>query len=480
MRSKLRDSLTSLGRNWPALLWVSLTVLGALLGGLIFKSKLVAAVPVILLVAYAFFAYPRLGIYGFLFLAIVYFNFARNEVPALAPSRLAVEFAALILFARALVESALKGKWRFTPAGVLFLLWFLAASLSAYFGRVPLEQFLLKARVFWRFFLVYLALVNLDLDEKFVKGASLWALGLASLNIPFVFKQFRVYGIHDLTRGLTGGSGELLFIVLWASVFLLALHSYRALKARWVFPWMGAFLVLPFLNGVRAMVFYYPVEFLLALALLAFDGWRKAWSGVKLLTALLATAVALVALVPQLNFLWTYFMRTVESGIKVQAKSTLFRYHVGRLVAPKLAHEVIAYGGIYTLLLGYGFGLILLTEFVGLVTKQADFMAITSYLPVSLYETGYLGTALFVAVALAAGWQSFLAWRRAQDPWLKAFALSAVFAAFNFVALLPYYWVWYEHIATSTFWAFSGLAAVLYYSQRDERASSNLPGGNAS
>ncbi len=462
--------------NWPSLAWAGFVLLGFLVGFWVVKSKALAFAPLFLLFAYVVFSNPRFGAYLFLFLAIVYFNFARNEFPALSPTRFLVEVVPVILFARAAVEAGFKGRWRTPPAALFFLLWFLEAGISAYFGQIPLEQFVLKARVFWRFFLFYWAVVNLEFDRKTVRNLAKWALGLASLNILFVAKQYQVFGISDYTKGLTGGSGELLFLVLWASAFLLALHSYRVLKARWVFPWLGAFLVLPFFNGVRAMLFYYPLHFLLLLALLALDGWRRAWSGIKLLSSLLLTAAALVALVPSLNFLWRYFMRTVEFGLKVQAVTVAPRGHAGRFVVPKLAHQALALGGFYHLLFGYGFGLFVLTS-VETLFKQAEFQAVSSYLPVTLYETGYLGTALFVAAVVAAGWQSFRAWRWARDGWEKAFALSAVMVAVHFLSLLPYYWVWYEHIATSTFWAFSGLAAVLYYSSRDERANRGVPLG---
>ena len=199
MKGKLRSWLSSFWRaNWQGLVLATAALLGFFFGALLTKSLFLGRAPVALLLAYSVFAYPKFGIITFLFFEITYYGLVHNELLFLKRTRFIGEVLPLLLFLRAAVEASERGRWRTPPAAVFFLLWFFSASVSAYFGHVPLDQFLVKSRIFWRFFVFYWAVVNLDLDREFVKKASYWALGFVSLNIPEVSSLFQRHEGHGL------------------------------------------------------------------------------------------------------------------------------------------------------------------------------------------------------------------------------------------------------------------------------------------
>jgi len=416
------------------------------------------------------------------FFSLVYYEPVLLYFPTLEPTRYIMEVLIFALFVKTIVEAILNGRMRFTPLFLPAIAWVTLGVFSAWLNGVSILDFSLKFRQMFRFVLLFLVIVNLRFNRKQIRNMVLWVVGLLLVNIPVCIYQFFLVGkrLSDLVQGLTPGQGELTYAVIWLLSFLWGLYLYCK-KPGFIltFLLMGVLAVLPVLNGVRSVIILYPV---LGVILLLAPGLLDLLSrknplprtrdslfvGLKLL----AVGFACFFSSPFLRKIYDELYRTFVWGMHFQNRS-YSAFHVGRLIAPKIAHTYLAVKGLPALIAGYGLGSIIMSPFTKRAVSQTTFSAITSQLPLSLYEMGYLGFALYGIMALGVGWFIVPTFRRCRDGFERAFVLSSVVLLACFFGLTMYHWVWIERVSGTLFWGLGGLLAALYYALKDEESAEN-------
>ncbi|MGB9589528.1 MAG: hypothetical protein ACP5QG_05480 [candidate division WOR-3 bacterium] len=421
------------------------------------------------------FLNPKATVFLVFFFSIIYHDFVRQYIPTIESSRHIMDLLILALFARAILSKAVEGRFNFTFAFIPMVLWFILVSVSASINQVPVMNFLMKLRQMGMFILFFYAIANLDLDTKTIKAAFWFVFALVWIQVPVAFWHYRIHGMSDNVRGLTPGGPEITFLLLWATAFVYGLYLYtRKVNLPLLIVVSGIFLVIPVMSGIRAVFYFYPVlagVLIISSVVFSAIAGEKLWPSLKKgLLALGITSVSLafaVLTVPSLNKLYHRLFITFVWGLYNQERVYAVE-HVGRFVAPKITHAYLAVKGLPGLLGGYGLGSIILSKFVSIPVNQTTFAAVVGQLTVSMYETGYLGVALYMTIAIGVAWLVIPCFRMATDGDERAMIFSFVVPAVSFIGMTVYYWVWIEHIAGTIFWGLGGLLAALYYYRKRE------------
>ena len=463
--------------SWfKVIIGASLAIAAALAGaGLATENALLISIILGLPILILAFLNPKATVFLVFFFSIIYHDFARRMMPALEASRHVLELLIFALFARALLSRAAEGRFNFTPVFIPAILWLTLVSVSASINHIPLASFLMKLRQMGMFILFFFALANIDLDAKTIKRAFWFVFSMVWIQVLAAFLDYYHYGMSDLVRGFTPGGPEITYLLLWATAFVYGLYLYtKRVNLLALILASGIFLIIPVMSGIRAVFFFYPalgiVLFLSPLILEAIAK-RNLWTSIRKATIAFGGTIASLAMavmsIPEIRRLYHILFITFVWGVYNQERVYAWQ-HTGRFIAPKIAHAYLAVKGLPCLLSGYGLGSIILSSFLNLTPGRSAFVAITSQLPLSLYEMGYLGVALYIAMAIGASWFVIPCFRMAKDGDERAMILSFVVPAVSFVGMSVYYWVWIEHIAGTIFWGLGGLLAALYYFRKEE------------
>ncbi len=464
--------------NWlRTVISVSMALFAILAGaGLATENTSIVALIIGLPVLILAFLNPKPTVFLVFFFSIIYHDFVRQVLPTMESSRHIMDLLILALFARAILSKATEGRFNFTFAFIPTILWLILVSVSASMNQIPLLNFLMKVRQMGMFVLFFYALANLDLDIKTIKNAFWFVFALVWIQVPVAFWHYRIHGMSDNVRGLTPGGPEITFLLLWATAFVYGLYLYtRKVNLPLLIVVSGIFLVIPVMSGIRAVFYFYPAlagTLIISAIVFSAIAREKPWPTLKKGLVALGTTVASLAVltlsVPSLSKLYHRLFITFVWGIYNQER-VYAAEHVGRFVAPKITHAYLAVKGLPGLLAGYGLGSIILSKFVSIPANKTTFAAIVGQLTVSMYETGYLGVALYMAIAIGVAWLVIPCFRMAGDGDERAMVFSFVVPAVSFLGMTVYYWVWIEHIAGTIFWGLGGLLAALYYYRKGKK-----------
>ncbi len=464
--------------NWFRIILGLIMALLAILAGAGLATEntslvaLIIGLPVLILA----FLNPKATVFLVFFFSIIYHDFVRQVLPTIEASRHIMDLLILALFARAILSKAVEGRFNFTFAFIPTILWLVLVSVSANMNQVPVMNFLMKIRQMGMFILFFYSLANLDLDVKTIKAAFWFTFALVWIQVPVAFWHYRIHGMSDNVRGLTPGGPEITFLLLWATAFVYGLYLYtRKVNLPLLIIISGIFLVIPVMSGIRAAFYFYPAlagVLIVSAFVFSLIAREKPWPGLKKGLLALGTTVASLAFatltIPSLYKLYHRLFITFVWGIYNQERVYGVE-HVGRFIAPKITHAYLAVKGLPGLLAGYGLGSIILSKFVSISANQTTFVALVAQLTVSMYETGYLGVALYMAIAIGVAWLVIPCFRMARDGDERAMVFSFVVPAVSFIGMTVYYWVWIEHIAGTIFWGLGGLLAALYYYRKREK-----------
>mgnify|MGYP005843774615 FL=1 len=464
--------------KWFRIIVGASLALFAILAGVGLSSENVGIVAIILGLPVLILAFLNSKVTVFLvfFFSIIYHDLVRQLLPTFESSRHIMDLLIIALFTRALLSKAGEGRFNFTPVFIPAILWLILVSISSSMNQIPMMNFLMKIRQMGIFILFFYALANLDLDLQTIKRAFWFVFALVWVQVLVAFWHYHLYGMSDYVRGFTPGGPEITFLLLWATAFVYGLYLYtRKVNLITLVLASGIFLIIPVMSGIRAAFYFYPaLAGLLFLAPLILSAITKEnlWVSFKKGLAALGTTVvslaAAVLFVPPIRHLYHILLITFVWGIYNQERIYAVG-HVGRFVAPQIAHSYLMVKGLPGLLAGYGLGSVILSKFISLSANRSTFKALTTQLPVSLYETGYLGVALYIAMAIGVIWLIIPCFRMARDGDERAMIFSFVVPAVSFIGMTVYYWVWIEHIAGTIFWGLGGLLAAFYYLRKREK-----------
>jgi len=275
------------------------------------------------------------------------------------------------------------------PALLPLALLFMVGVVSARLNGVPLVTGLIGQRYVFEMVVLYLAIVNLDFNERFLRGLVYLLLGIgvfqAAVGIFEFVNKYDLYaaGNHDVVQGTWGGGSAnhlgVYFLCLAAMVLARLRHGWHGPKALL----LGAFVILLVLTSSRTAILLMPLVFVLVL--------RERLKSPKYW---IAAATALIFFTGCLAF---YYRNTeAEVARDLGTDELAFQFNVRTQVIPSMAHVLNANSTFP--LFGAGPGTYL--------TAAGAFFGSKMYMQVqSMWRTGQISR--FISASYAVVWMEY-------------------------------------------------------------------------
>jgi len=388
----------------------------------------------------------RYNMFAFLvLLAVAFFGNTLEELRVLPPQVTWLnEFIILLLFAKAIVLKSLKRERIHLKFFWLFLFFTLIMWISYQFHATSMLHTILFFRLLIRFYLLFLAIINLDLDEKFVQTIKKVLIFLFIIQIPTAAVKVFFVGIGEEAIGTyaTHGGGPSAVIPLMAISFLFAFYFYHK-PSVWYIVLAVGFVAFGVIGGKRGLFLFIPVV-VLFLGLYMRERFKKAVVYLVIAGIItILTGYISIRLMPTLNP-----EHRVGGEVDLDyVKNYLLRYTMaryegasgGRAITTIQIYEILRNEGLPGILFGLGPGSYIETRFEGLNTTYVE----TRSLPIEYgvpgsswlaLQVGYVGSfiyhLLFVIILIYAS----RFFKSESDPYWKSFALGIV--GFSFVMFL--------------------------------------------
>jgi hypothetical protein len=451
-------SLSIVYKNYDLLFVAAALVLG----GLLFKLRVFPVVLILLIIAFADWAVEA-----------AYLPFQIMWLP---------ELMTALLFIKSIGEKVIAKKKIAAPGllpVVIFLLVALASLLLNSSGIVPA---LLLLRLLFRYYLLFLAVINLELNEDGLKTIINVLIFIFLVQIPLSVVKLLVFGQGEQSLGLSSHSVSTIFPLIAIGFF----YSFYFLhKKRQAYIWgILAFIGFSIVGEKRAFIFYLPV-------LLVFLTWMlrkqlRPQPGVIVFGIVIAlVSFYLVArLIPTLNpqrEVWGEFnpRHVINYALNYETAVSARGYPIGRISTTIEVFKSLKRAGLSGFTFGYGPGSIIKSMFSEYDRKDVVKTRFgveygwngLSWLGI---QVGYLGALVYFFLFYFLLRNSFSLFRSEQDSYWQSFALGMV--AFSFSLLLTgiAYSPFFNHDAVAAF--YFSLAAIVILRRRslEEPASEDI------
>lgn len=352
------------------------------------------------------------------------------------------EMLGVLMFAKALALTAIQRR-RFKATGAMLALLFLALTfLSILVNRSGVIPALLMLRLLFRYYLLFLAIINLDYDEKSAKLINKILILVFLLQIPLSVVKLFTFGQGETSLGLSSHSLSTIFPLI-AIAFLWA--YYFLYERRTSYIWLiFAFTGLSIIGGKRAFIFYLPVLLVYMIWTMRKDYRFKPGVLLSGVAILLISMYFSVRLIPTLNAqreIWGEFSlshlvnyaASYETGVSMSGMPT------GRISATIEVYQNLERKGFFGLSLGHGPGVIVKSMFGDYDRKDASISTFgveygltgLSWLAI---QVGYLGTAVYLLIFFVMLRLTGACFRSERDAYWRSFALGMM--GFSFILLL--------------------------------------------
>jgi hypothetical protein len=339
-------------------------------------------------------------------------------------------------------------------------------------GMHPISS-LLFLRLLVRYYLLFLAMINMDLTEKELRWTNGLVAGIFLLQLPLALVKLGVYGQGETPLGLNGHS-QTTSVVLIALSFLLAYYFIWRPSGHLLLLCMG-FIGFGLVGGKRGIVFLIPM-------LLVYLFWRVTRNR----AALLRMMALAVVIVPPSFYISARLLPTLNPERKVWGRFdpaypfqyakdyTTHRneegYADGRVSASIDVFRRLVDDGVWRLALGNGPGCLLKSMFASF--DRRDDMEIQSGIGYGLtglnwmaLQVGYLGVVVFLVFLAKIERVALYCFERDEAPYWQAFGLGMAGFSFVMMYIALVYSPAYIDDCLSAF--YFSLAGVLYTRVRD-------------
>jgi len=373
------------------------------------------------------------------------------------PLAVTTEISIILLFAIAILSKIGRGqvpRWHLFPG---FLMICFVAACSMFFNQTEPVRAVFSLRLLYRFYFLYLALINLDLDEKTLKKFNFYLLILLVGQLPVVAYKFYHQGIAETTMGAYGRGGSLTAMLPVAMIFYMSAYYFLE-KPRKLYLIIGlGFIFFSIVGAKRAVLFFYPIEFLAIYYFIyckgkQVDPFRKA--GVLILSIFMIGIVSASIL---------YFNRTLNPEQKVggsidpayalsyaidyNTRENELGYTTGRFSTTRRIFSVLYNDGVSRLFFGFGPGAYTVSildpqgshrQIYQLEKRLGIGYGVTSMNRIAL-EYGVLGVVAFALIPIAFCFICRRQYRLETDPYWRAFAGGSMGFAFAMLAFFVIY-----------------------------------------
>jgi hypothetical protein len=394
----------------------------------------------------------RYNMFAFIILLVIAFSGNTMEELKLLPPQFTWlnEFVILLLFAKAIILKTLKKERIYLKFLGVFLFFSFIMWISYQFHATSLLHTILFFRLLIRFYLLFLAVINLDLDEKFVQTVKKILIFLFIIQIPTAAIKVFFVGIGEEAIGTyaTHGGGPSIVIPLMAISFVFAFYFYHK-PSVWYIVLAVGFVAFGIIGGKRGLFLYIPVV-VGFLGLYMRDRFKKAIMYVVIGAIMVVlTGYISIRLMPTLNPQHRVGGEVDLDYVKNYLLSyTMARYEGasgGRVITTIQIYELLRDEGLPGLLFGLGPGSYIETRFEGLKTTYVE----TGALPIEYgvpgsswlaIQVGYVGSFVYHLIFIAILIYAARFFKSETDPYWKAYALGIVGFSFVMFLISATYW----------------------------------------
>ncbi len=379
------------------------------------------------------------------------------------------ELLSALLFLKSLGEKIILKKKFIVPGLRPVLIFLLLALFSLLVNSSGVIPALLLLRLLFRYYLLFLAIVNLEFNEKSQKLVINVLILIFLVQIPLAVVKLLVFGQGESSLSLSSHAVSTIFPLIAIGFFYSFYFLYQKKPA---YIWgILAFVGFSIVGEKRAFIFYLPV-------LLVFLTWtlRKK---IRLRPGILLFGAALAAvsfyfvgrLIPTLNpqkRVWGAFSlrHIVDYARDYETAVSAGGYPVGRVSATVEVYKTLEQRGLVGLAFGYGPGSIIKSLFSEYNRKDAIKARFgveygwngLSWLGI---QVGYLGALVYFSLFYGLLRKSYSLFRTEQDPYWRSFGLGMVAFSFTLLITSLAYSSFFNHDAVAAF--FFCLAAIVIW-----------------
>ena len=368
---------------------------------------------------------------------------------------LMTELAIYFLFCYSLISSKKDNRDYHFHLCVLFAFFLIIAFCSVFINERLDLGLIVSFRLIFRFYIFYVALINLGLDDRILRKINMLLFVLFILQLPAVAAKFCVYGVHERTQGTyqMGSEGKTTMMIPIIALGYLAGY-YFFYNRRRVYLLLGiGFILFAVVSAKAAHLFVMPITFF-GLYYLIFIRARN-MGFVRNLTMIafivcfsIAVAGAVIKFSSRLNPEQKVGgTLNFSHALDYSKKYTTGMRHDqisagGRFATTMLTLRVVWEGGPGRILFGYGPGSATGSRLKTKINEET-FLIAGSYgntgFTVVLAEYGLFGAFVFGLIFIIFAYMSLKWYNYEKEHYWKAFATgSVVFAFLNLACFFGY------------------------------------------
>lgn len=328
------------------------------------------------------------------------------------------------------------------------------------------QQFNIKAifglRLIFRFYIFYIAIINLDLSETDIKRINSFLVIVFLIQIPVATIKLFIYGQGERAIGTYAVHGGTLstIIPLIAIGYLIGLYSYVGRKKLYIFLIFG-FIYFALIGEKRAFAFFLPVFMGFSIMLLwrdkFFEKYKISFDRTKLLvySSILLVIVAFFALKyiktlnPEGKVGGSFSIRHAVEYIKyytTRESKEKTAHAAGRYAVTKLVFSSLKDQGFDRFIFGYGPGAQIKSRFAqkgqwGGVAQDLKISYGVTPMTFIMMEYGFLGVIIYLIFMVYLFINCLNYWAVERDRYWKAFSFGSLCFSFSMILLWPSYGV---------------------------------------
>jgi hypothetical protein len=391
-----------------------------------------------------------------------------------------------VIFLKAVIQSLTSGK-KFKTIGLKFVTIFLFVMLgSVIFNGTDVVSALLMGRLLFRYYLLLLAMINLDLNEKETKSILGVMMFIFILQLPLSVIKLIIYGPGERPLGLSAHALPTI-VPLIAIGFLYAFYFLYRKKTIYILGILS-FVGFAFIGGKRAFVFY-------LIALIVFLTWivrrqiklnyAVIFLGAFIVFASFYFAARLLPTLNPQNRVWGSFdlKFIIDYAISYETHIRETGLSTGRVSTTVNVFNNLNKNGVLHSIFGFGPGIIIRSMFSAYDRTDAFESrfrvryGITGLTWLGI-QVGYLGLLvffLFLYFLTRRAYQYFLS---EQEGFWRSCALGIVGFSFSLILTGMLYDPFFSNDSISAFYYCSiGLALINSNKIKDSKRHALIPGG---
>jgi hypothetical protein len=416
-------------------------------------------------------------IYGVLFIAL--FGGLLEAVGIPSYFTVATELLIITLFLTApLIKD---GRYGYVlHLSYMFLYLLLVAIFSLVVNDSGIMGALYSLRLLFRFYLFYLAITTLELDEQTLKRINKMILIFLILQFPVIAYKFGIYGVSEQTIGAYAKTGGAVTAILPVVVLFYCAGFYYLYRPDLKYLFLSAaFLAFSIIGKKRVVLFIYPAQLMAIYYYIYLKGKgvslsRKMSAMFMLLAAIVVISSAILYINPTLNpeqkvggSLDPEY--AIEFAKDYTTRENPFGYTTGRYATTVRIFKTLWEKGYVNLFFGIGPGMFTASildpegqkKNIANVKDQFKFnYGLTAMTRVAI-EYGLFGTITLILIFALYARMSWKYYKSEKNPYWSAFAAGSVGFTFSTIFFFFAYSdtvLWGDTIPALYFWAM----AVVY------------------